>query len=247
MTLVEHLNCLSELIALNLITTEMGEKEATALARCLPSLSQLQVVDLSDNPLGHGIMKLAESLKCLPGLAELHLAYTKMRKEQAVAIVRCLPSLSQLKKLVLSGNQLGHGIVALAEGLEGVPNLTVLRLHETRMGKKQVSALARALKHVPKLRNLNLDNNPLGRGVRVIIQHLSSVPELRVLSLIGVKMTKAEAEDLVAVHAVISDYHVSVLFLLIFVSIDSLNPTALSTWHCYNVHCFCRLISHSSS
>ena len=219
MALAEHLSSLPELIALNLDDTEMKEKEATAIARCLPSLSQLQMIDLSGNKLGHGITELAKHLKCLPGLTELYLPATKMGKEEAVAIVRCLPSLSLLQKLDLSVNPLGHRIVVLAEGLEGVPNLTDLLLNNTRMGKKQVSALARALKHVPKLRTLHLGRNRLGRGVRILIQHLSSVPELRELALLGVKMTKAEAEDLGAVRAaVISDYHVSVLFLLIFVS-----------------------------
>ena len=219
MALAEHLSSLPELIALNLDATEMKGKEATAIARCLPSLSQLQMIDLSGNKLGHGITELAKHLKCLTGLTELELDNTEMGEEETTSVAGCLPSLSHLKKLELSRNPLGRGIAELAKRLKCVPNLTDLLLCDTRMGKEQVSALARALNHVPKLRKLDLSHNPLGRGVRVLIQHLSSVPELRRLVLLGVKMTKAEAEDLGAIRAaVISDYHVSVLFLLIFVS-----------------------------
>ena len=189
------------------------------MVRSLPGLSQLQMIDLSCNPLGHGIIRLTEHLNYVPGLTELELADTLMGEEEAAAMVRCLPSPSQLKKLDLSVNPLGHGIVQLAEHLKCVPNLTHLSLHGIHMSEEQVSALARALKHVPKLRELNLSNNPLGRGVRVLIQHLSSVPELRELVLLNVKMTKEEVEDLGAVRAVTSYYHVSVLFLLILESI----------------------------
>ena len=238
MALAEHLTYLPALAMLNLGGTEMGEKEVTAVARCLPSLSQLKMIDLSGNPLGHGIIELAKHLNCLPGLNELVLAQTNMGEEEATAIVRCLPSLSQLKILDLSVNPLGHGIVQLAKRLKCVPNLTELSLHNTRMDKEQVSALARALRHVPKLRELDLYNNPLGRGVRVLIQHLSCVPELRKLFLIGVTMTKKEFNDLGAVLDLISDYQVSVLIsthyiqhILVLDTIDS------------NIHCLFRLIS----
>ena len=222
MVLAEHLKCLSKLIALNLEATEMGEKEATAIAQCLPSLSQLKILDLTSNPLGHGIIELAKHLNCLPGLTELELADTNMGEEEAAAIVECLPSLSQLKRLNLSVNPLGHGIVQLAERLKCVPHLTDLLLYNTFMDKEQISALARALKNVPKLRRLELYNNPLGRGVRVLIQQLSSVPELRKLFLRGVTMTKKEVNDLDAVCDLNSDYHVSVsLYRLIISNISS--------------------------
>ena len=217
--LAKHLKCLPGLIELKLGDTEMGEEEARAVARSLPSLSQLKIINLSCNPQGLGIIELAKHLNCLPGLIKLKLCRTEMGEEEARAVARCLPSLSQLKELDLSHNPLGHGIVELAERLKCVSNLTSLDLRNTRTNKEQVSALACALRHVPKLRCLDLSLNPLGRGVRVLIQHLSSVPELQELDLCDVKMTKAEAEDLGAVRAVIfSDYHVSVLFLLILVS-----------------------------
>ena len=79
-----------------------------------------------------------------------------MGEEEAAAIVRCLPSLSRLRKLNLSVNPLGHGIVQLAERLKCVPHLTDLLLYNTRMDKEKISALSRALKHVPKLKELDL-------------------------------------------------------------------------------------------
>ena len=216
--LARHLKCLPGLIELRLAKTVMGEEEARAVARCLPSLSQLKELYLSHNQLRHGIIELAKNLKYLPHLRELRLAETEMGEEEATAVARCLPSLSQLMVLDLSHNPLGHGIVELSERLKCVSNLTDLDLRRTDMGEKQVSALAHALKHLAKLRELYISDNPLGRGVHVLIQHLSSVPELRWLHLDDVKMTKKEVEDLGAVPGSTSDYHVSVLFFFIFVS-----------------------------
>ena len=221
MTLAKHLIYLPELVALSLEDAGMGENEATAVARCLPNLLKLKKIDLSGNPLGHGTIELAQHVKCLPGLTELELDKTEMGAEEATALALCLPSLSQLKRLNLSLNPLGQGVIQLAERLKCFPNLTELSLHNTHMDKEQVSALARALKHVPKLSRLDLYNNPLGRGVRVLIQHLSSVPELHKLSLRGVKMTKKEVNDLDAVRDLISDYQVSVSLYRLYISYTS--------------------------
>ena len=118
----------------------------------------------------------------------------------------------------MSNNALGHGIIELAKNLNSVPNLTKLNLSDTNMGEDEASALARALKDVPELSDLNLGWNPLGRGVRDLVQPLSSVPKLKYLSLYSVQMTKTEYEELcTAVKGrgimLFTDYHVRVFLL----------------------------------
>ena len=86
------------------------------------------------------------------------------------------------------------------------------------MGEDEASALARALKDLPELWKLDLGWNPLGRGVRDLVQHLSSVPKLEYLSLFGVQMTKTEIEELyTAVKGrgitLFTDYNVRVFLL----------------------------------
>ena len=221
--LAKHLNSVPGLNELGLRGTQMGEEEATAVAHCLKSLPQLKELNLSFNPLGHGIIELAKHLNSVPGLNELGLRGTQMGEEEATAVAHCLKSLPQFKKLNLPFNPLGHGIIELAKHLCSAPHLTELWLGDTQMGEEEVSALAHALKYVPELKWLSLESNPLGRGVSDLIQHLSSIPELRHLYLVSVKMTKKEAEELcTAVRGtniyLSTDYHVSVLFLLTFVS-----------------------------
>jgi len=216
--LVENLD---HVTVLELSDVNMGEQEAAVLGASLARLNELEKLDISDNALGHGIIELANHIGCVPCLTKLNLASTKMGAEEATAVYRCLPSITLLRSLDLSWNPLGHGIMELAKYLNFVPDLRSLWLNKTQMGEEEVSALARALKDVPDLDDLHLSYNPLGRGVSVLIQHLSSVPVLNNLGLYGVEMTKSEAEELcsacVRYTTLRTEYHVSVLFLLTFI------------------------------
>ncbi|XP_078366418.1 NLR family CARD domain-containing protein 4-like [Oculina patagonica] len=194
--LAENLHHVPQLTELKLTVVHMGEKECEILAASLKDVKKLQLLDLSFNPLGHGIIELAKHLNSVPALNELTLAGTQMGEEEATALAHCLKSLTELKKLDLSWNPLGHGIIELAKHLHCVSHLTQLWLIGTQMGEEEVSALARALKYVPELGVLDLGSNPLGRGVSDLIQHLSNIPKLKCLNLRDVKMTKKEAEEL---------------------------------------------------
>ena len=202
---------------LSLRGVRMGDQECRLLATSLKYVNQLQVLDLSRNPLGQGITELARHLTSVPHLTKLGLSDTQMGEEEVTAVACSLQNVSELKELNLSFNPLGQGITELAKHLTSVPHLTELRLNDTQMGEEEVTALARALVHVPELKRLDLYYSPLGRGVSELIQHLSSVPQLKDLFLTGVKMTKKEASELyTAVRgrriSLFTDYHVSFYF-----------------------------------
>ena len=191
-------------------------------------------ISLGRNPLGRGVRDLVQHLcivpkpkedlsPCLDGvqmtkLTNLELQRVQMGEKECSALAASLQYLNKLKVLDIAGNALGHGIIELAKNLNSVPNLTWLNLLKTNMGEDEASALARALKDVPELSDLDLGENPLGRVVRDLVQHLSSVPKLKYLSLFDVQMTKTETEELcTAVKGrgitLSSDYHVRVFLL----------------------------------
>ena len=218
--LAENLHYLPQLTLLNLSDVYMGDKEYRLLAESLKFVRKLQVLNLSTNPLGQGITELATHLPSVPHLTELHLWGTQMGEKEVTAVARSLQSISKLKNLDLSFNPLGQGITELATHLPSVPHLTELDLMDTKMGEKEVTAVARALKDLPELERLHLSHNPL--GVSELIQHLSSIPQLGYLELRGVKMTKKEASELCAAVQgkginLSTDYHVSFLLSLYFV------------------------------
>ncbi|XP_078380676.1 NLR family CARD domain-containing protein 4-like [Oculina patagonica] len=210
--LADNLHHVPQLTELKLVDVHMGDKECEILAASLKDVKKLQVLDLSDNPLGHGIIELANHLSSVSALNELKLNNTQIRQEEATALPHCLKSLPKLTKLELSYIPLGHGITDLAKHLHCVCHLTELKLSGTQMGEEEVSALARALKYVPELERLDLMSNPLSRGVSDLTLHLSSIPKLRHLYLYGVKMTKKEAKELyeaVLRGTLYTDYHTS--------------------------------------
>ena len=230
--LAKHLHSVPHLEKVHLNKTQMGEEEVTALAHCLMNVTQLSKLVLSNNPLGHGICELAKHLHSVPHLKELHLNNTQMGEEEVTALAHCLMNVTQLSKLVLSNNPLGHGICELAKHLHSVPHLEMLHLNDTRMGEGEVIALTHVLVYVPELVLLWLDKNPLGRGGTELIKCLGSVPRLRFLTLEQVQLTKKEATELLAlteerVMLLESDYHVSFFFVICIINVcNNLEPWA---------------------
>ena len=232
--LAKNLNSVPNLTELDLSNTNIGEDEASALARALKDVPELSILSLGSNPLGRGVMDLvqhlcsvpkpkkdlspcldgvqmtkltdlelhsgvshlAENLHHVPQLTKLELVEVQMGEKECAALAASLQYLKKLEELDMSGNALSHGIIELAKNLNSVPTLTKLDLKNTNMGEDEASALARALKDAPELRILILGSNPLGRGVRDLVQHLSNVPKLKFLDLDGVPMTKTELKML---------------------------------------------------
>ena len=194
--LANHLHSVPYLEELHLSRTQMGEEEVTALANSLKNVTHLSKLLLSENPLGHGISELAKHLHNVPYLQELDLSLTHMGEEEVTALAHSLENVTQLNKLVLSNNPLGHGIRELAKHLHNVPQLKKLRLNDTQMGEEEVTAVAHSLKNVTQLDELDLSNNPLGHGISELAKHLHSVPHLTSLRLDDTEMGEEEVTAL---------------------------------------------------
>ena len=217
-SVIHRINFTDNLHSLELRGINLTEKCAAFIAESLHHSPNLHELSLLMNLLHSDVSHLVENLQHVPQLTELDLIHVKMGEKECAALAASLQYLNKLEELYMSNNALGHGIIELAKNLNSVPNLTKLNLSSTNMGEDEASALARALKDVPELRNLDLGWNPLGRGVRDLVQHLSSVPKLKYLSLFGVQMTKTEIEELcTAVNGrgitLFTDYHVRVFLL----------------------------------
>ena len=136
-----HLHSLPHLQMLYLQDTQMGEEEVTALAHSLKNVTQLRVLDLSNNPLGQGISELAKHLHSVPHLKELHLNYTQMGEEEVTALALVLVYVPELESLALDRNPLGRGVTELIKCLRSSPQLPVLRLAEVQLTKKEATEL----------------------------------------------------------------------------------------------------------
>ena len=190
--LTKHLHCVPHLKELHLNDTQMGEEEVTALAHSLKHVTQLSELDLSNSPLDHGINELAKHLHCVPHLKELHLNDTQMGEEEITALARNLKNVTQLSELQLADNPLCHGISELAKHLCDTSHLKTLYVNNTQMGEEEITALARNLKNVTQLSELQLAYNPLCHGISELAKHLCDAPHLKKLYLNNTQMGEEE-------------------------------------------------------
>ena len=190
---LHHVPRLSELV---LRGVGMGNQECQLLSTALKNVDKLRKLDLSYNTLGHGISEIAKHLHSVPHLQVLRLEGTQMGEEEVISLAHSLQNVTQLSKLSLLDNPLGHGISELAKHLHSVPHLKKLHLNATQMGEEEVTALAHSLQNVTQLSELALSNNPLGHGISELAKHLHSVPHLTNLHLNATQMGEEEVTAL---------------------------------------------------
>ena len=125
--LAKHLHSVPHLEKLELNDTQIGEEEVTALALSLKNVTQLNKLDLSNNPLGRGVSELAKHLHDVPHLDQLKLDDTQMGEEEVTALAHVLIYVPKLAYLSLRKNPLGRGVTELIKCLRSSP--LVLRNH----------------------------------------------------------------------------------------------------------------------
>ena len=139
--LAKHLHSVPHLEKLHLNNTQMDEEEVTALAHSLQNVTQLSALNLSNNPLGHGVSELAKHLHNVPHLEELRLNDTQMGEEEVTALARALVYLPELNSLRLAKNLLGRGVTELIKRLRSNPQRFKLDLSKVQLTKKEATEL----------------------------------------------------------------------------------------------------------
>ena len=139
--LAKHLHFVPQLTGLHLDNTQMGEEEVTALAHSLKNVTQLSNLNLSLNPLSHGISELAKHLHSVPHLVSLNLSETKMGEEEVTALAHVLVHVPELMSLSLNKNPLDRGVTELIKCLKSSPRLLYLSLKRVQLTKKEATEL----------------------------------------------------------------------------------------------------------
>ena len=104
--LAEHLHHTPQLTELQLQDVQMGEKENAALTASLQYLNKLEMLNIGDNALGHGIIELAKNLNSVPNLTDLNLSNTNIGEDEVAALACALKDVPKLSCLSLKGIQM---------------------------------------------------------------------------------------------------------------------------------------------
>ena len=220
--MAENLQHVQQLETLELCGVHMEEQAFSDLANSLCYVPGLKELSVSRNNLGPSITVLADNLDGVRGLTHLELSQTQMDKEGATALSNGLKSLAKLEVLDIAHNSLGSAVTVIADHLQSTPCLTELYMTNTEMGCDEATAVASSLKFLQNLRMLFVGSNPLGRGVCILVQHLTKVPKLRNLNLASVQMGDEEVDAVSKVSkrtqsvAITTDYLVSKSIFFMF-------------------------------
>eukprot|EP00898_Chlorokybus_atmophyticus_P007594 jgi/Chlat1/7836/Chrsp66S09173 len=151
----------------------IGEEGGLALAKMLSSQQQLRVLNLSEIGLGDAATAaIAKALSSAAPLLEvLELACDEITADAAPALAACLRAKSQLRRLVLSENELGDkGAVHIASALSSSHSeLEEVRMNQNEICRVGAVALAKAVAGKPKLSLLDINSNKVSEaGVEAV-------------------------------------------------------------------------------
>ena len=142
---------------------------ADILIKILPLLSTLNITDLTLllNNLGDAeATVLAKGLAKNTSLTTLDLCCNRIRPAGATALAKGLAKNTSLTHLNLGLNGLGtEGATALAKGIAKNKSLTTLNLNRNKIGPEGAKALADSLKINTSLTTIMITLNPLGNNL----------------------------------------------------------------------------------
>ena len=158
---MKHCTNLQKLI---LMSNNISNDGAKALADCLKHHTNLQTLNLHSNNIGSdGAKALADCLKHHTNLQTLRLSFNNIGSDGAKALADCLKHRTNLQTLELCSNNIGSdGAKALADCLKHHTNLQTLHLHSNNIGNDGAKALADCLKRHTNLQTLDLSYNNIG-------------------------------------------------------------------------------------
>ena len=172
-----------------------------------------------------------QSLSCVKQIYIGHI-----ERQEIKMLADFLPLFTALRWIVIFGKPSEIIDAQLTETLVSriifTDKFHTLVLTNINLTAKPAKVIARSLHQAPSLRHLNMSENPLGKGVSVLTQHLSCVPHLERLWLSKVKMTKQQVNELSEtvrqnnINWLNTEYHVSfvivVCIIVVIILIDSI-------------------------
>ena len=176
----------------NQITKEAGE----ALASVVINNTQIEVLHLSDNYLGDGIIEIAKALQHITSLRSLDLSNNNMPKEASGELALAIKSNEHLNELIGLHNNLKSSIIAILEALSTISTLKFLAINGNQITNDAGEALASVVIHNTGIIELFLSNNILGDGILEITKALQHITSLRSLDLSNNNIPKEVSGEL---------------------------------------------------
>ena len=181
---LQALSKISTLKVLDLQGNQLTEEAGEHLASILLNNPNLEQIDLNDNNIGKGMLRIAKALQQLESLETLSLGNTNMPNEicdDLALAIECNPCLNCLH---LNDNNLqSSSINIILRALSKVSTLRVLNLQSNQLKENTADYLSTVLLNNTRLEELLLYDNDIGKGTLHIAKALQQLNSLKVLTL----------------------------------------------------------------
>ena len=196
-TIVSALKQISTLTVLDLARNALNHGVFDELSTVIRANNKLQKLWLAKTDLRHHSIGIMYALSEITSLTELDLSENYMPKEVATSLAAAINSNCSLETLLLSNNNLGtNGINTIARSLSNLPNLRVLHVGNNNLTWEAADAIASVVLNNIHLQILDLHSNFLGIGVRKIAKAVKNISTLKQLNLNNNQIPECVAEDL---------------------------------------------------
>jgi Ran GTPase-activating protein (RanGAP) involved in mRNA processing and transport len=164
---------------LDISRNHLSAKFCSEIALPLSSDSKLQVLNLSRNPIGHGITSLGPALRNNTYMQSLDISRCEIDASSFSEFCIGFKLNTSLEKLVVSYNPLlDEGVSYLGDVLKIHPKLRVIDLEATEISDPAALAIFSAAIDAGRVEKINVKNNLIHDGV-IVNKAVASIPVLR--------------------------------------------------------------------
>ena len=203
---------ISTLKILHLSDNNMPPETGEALASVILCNTGLQELNLINNNLDEEVLRVAEVLKCIASLRKLYLSKNNISKTVSHELALAIKSYKCLETLWLSNCNLKSSVVAIFQALSTISSLKCLSISNNQITEEAGEALASVILHNRGLEILYLRNNNLGKGMLEIVKALQHITSLKSLDLSKNNISNEVSVELAV--AIKSNKHLEELWML---------------------------------
>ena len=193
---LQHITTLKKL---GLGNNNIPQEACDELALAIKSNKHLKGLWLNDNSLLSSVNIILNSLTAITTLTFLNLGNNQITHEADEALASVIMHNTGLEELYLNGNSLGVGTLKVAKALQHITTLRILGLGNNKIPQEACDELALAIKSNKHLKGLGLNDNNLHSSVNIILNSLTAITTLTVLSLSKNQITEEADEALASV------------------------------------------------
>ena len=212
---LKSLSTISKLTLINLDNASLTEETADTIALAISSNHGLQQLYLGNNKLCTGGIKIARALNTLPKLRILDFNDCGMSTDVADELASAIACNFSLEQLGLRNNKLmTSGIIAIAESLSCISTLKILNIRGKRVTEEAANVLSSVVLNNNGMEELWLGVNNLQAGILKVLKALKTLPKLRALDIENNHMPEIVFDELAAfMHCSGASRHLQTLYL----------------------------------